>query len=654
MLAAMTIEPGSKPPLAQDLRVPIVIGVTGHRKLWNEDVGKLEGRVRKIFADLRHDYPDTPWIVISPLAEGADQLVVRVAQRLFQPHDQLVTLLPMPVEAYLEYFNDEASREEFRRLSHNALALELWDSPEISANYSNAETRNDCYEKAGAYIARQSQILIALWDKTRQGSSCGTARVVEFRRQGLPAKFQTSDSPYTMDGTGPVYLIEPPKGASEKPEVKSVDDYTIVRSLPWNERIYIKETNRELARKWHAHRNHPQVDRRNRFLHSLLKVRTAFDRNIERLDETLVNYQRKRRGLAARAPGNIAHHRSLKCLDRFNAKVSWMERQPNQIENCRKSLITPDNESYSDLLTETTRHILDRYAVSDALAMSFQRKQRSDLLSICALGVVSGSLFQWYADIEKSPYLILGYLLFLFVAVSIFVCSKIENAQEQYLDYRAVAEGMRVALMWKIAGLDQCVADYYLQQQHGELAWIRFALRNWHLANGIRGIGISSSSVSAAHYDLICECWLQHQARYHSLSSRRRSDYRDIYEAAVALLSLSILALSVYLCLSGFLNASTSASDRDNWLILVIGVLVACATATATYAEKTGLSAESRQFARMIDPFMRACSVMDAFADEGSQTEKNILLLSLGKEALDENALWVIMHRERTLEVHVS
>ncbi|HEY1295491.1 MAG TPA: hypothetical protein VGJ60_20625, partial [Chloroflexota bacterium] len=59
--------------------VPLLVGVTGHRDLRHADQRYLEGAVRAVLHDLRTRCPSTPLILLSPLAEGADRLVARVA-----------------------------------------------------------------------------------------------------------------------------------------------------------------------------------------------------------------------------------------------------------------------------------------------------------------------------------------------------------------------------------------------------------------------------------------------------------------------------------------------------------------------------------------------------------------------------------------------
>jgi hypothetical protein len=78
-------------------RLPLVIGVTGHRDLREEDVPRLEAEVARIIADLRRDYlngeGETPIIVLSAWAEGADRLVARAGPA---QGARLTARLPLP------------------------------------------------------------------------------------------------------------------------------------------------------------------------------------------------------------------------------------------------------------------------------------------------------------------------------------------------------------------------------------------------------------------------------------------------------------------------------------------------------------------------------------------------------------------------------
>ncbi|MGH8260688.1 MAG: hypothetical protein ACREUG_13500, partial [Steroidobacteraceae bacterium] len=78
-------------------RLPIVIGVTGHRHLREADLPGYRVRVTAFFEDLRRRYPATPLRVISALAAGADRLVAEIA---LERGDELIAPLPLEPQDY--------------------------------------------------------------------------------------------------------------------------------------------------------------------------------------------------------------------------------------------------------------------------------------------------------------------------------------------------------------------------------------------------------------------------------------------------------------------------------------------------------------------------------------------------------------------------
>ena len=52
------------------------------------------------------------------------------------------------------------------------------------------------------------------------------------------------------------------------------------------------------------------------------------------------------------------------------------------------------------------------------------------------------------------------------------------RVNERRLDYRSLAEALRVRVFWAIGGIGASVVDSYLRQMRGEMAWARRALRS--------------------------------------------------------------------------------------------------------------------------------------------------------------------------------
>ena len=59
--------------------MPLVIGVTGHRDLLDEEQEGIKQRVRGFFEQMQVSFPDLPLMVMTPLAEGADRIAAEVA-----------------------------------------------------------------------------------------------------------------------------------------------------------------------------------------------------------------------------------------------------------------------------------------------------------------------------------------------------------------------------------------------------------------------------------------------------------------------------------------------------------------------------------------------------------------------------------------------
>ena len=168
----------------------IIVGVTGHRHLFTEDIEDLTQTIRYFF--LENFSTEDSVFVLSGLAEGADQLAAETVLALKEndrPNLHLIGFLPMPIRFYEEDFaetsyepNAPSPREKFYRLlSRTESSIEL---PLISPNDKAALTQHSIdrivqYDLLGSQLVRQSSIILALWDgETRGIKAGGTADVV--------------------------------------------------------------------------------------------------------------------------------------------------------------------------------------------------------------------------------------------------------------------------------------------------------------------------------------------------------------------------------------------------------------------------------------------------------------------------------------------
>lgn len=204
-------------PITQHHLIPIAIGITGHRDVRPQDLPGLEATLRGVLRDFRQRYPSTPLTIISALAEGADRIAARIG---LEEGARLVAPLPMRRELYEADFPTEASRQEFAELLSRAWSwFELPLLPgatddEVSV-YGPARDRQYAY--VGAYLARNSQVLIALWDGIPLELVGGTAFIVEFQLKGIPPTYIPRHSIFEPEETGPVYHIVTPRIRNQQP-----------------------------------------------------------------------------------------------------------------------------------------------------------------------------------------------------------------------------------------------------------------------------------------------------------------------------------------------------------------------------------------------------------------------------------------------------
>ena len=157
--------------------VPLVIGVTGHRDLVPEEEPVLEAAVERFLQDLAARFDGLPLRVMTPLAEGADRLVARVAYRLGV---DISIVLPMPRRLYEQDFGD-VSADVFNEMLQYGEVMEMPLLEELGDDRIAPGQRRDAqYEFLGVYLAAHCHILLALWDGKPSSAPGGTAHVVRF------------------------------------------------------------------------------------------------------------------------------------------------------------------------------------------------------------------------------------------------------------------------------------------------------------------------------------------------------------------------------------------------------------------------------------------------------------------------------------------
>jgi hypothetical protein len=567
--------------------LPLVVGVTGHHDLHPPDQPLLEQQVRARLDVLRTQYPATPLLLLSALTEGAERLVARVALACDIP---LLVPLPPPTADALQECTRPVAQTEFQTLL--AQARHCFTLPPLPDNPATTDLRS----YVAAYVVRHSHILLTLWDGISAAEASHTAQIVQFRLTGIPEPYVAPGPLLSPPDYGPVYHLVTPRRNRPPP---------VAPAFTW---------------------------------HTLYPV--AWDN----ADQAATGYVHL-----------FAH------LDHYNRDLRrqtppwWVTAQQHRGVPLPTAVVTtlpPDQQA-----------LLARYAIADALALHFQRWQRRIWYGLFGLLVVMAGLFESYDNLVEDSQLLgkllvlSAHLISLGLAYGVYYWAKQRHYQSNYLDYRALAEGLRVQLFWRLAGLADEVGEQYLRRQQNELAWIRYAIRAWNIPLDRGGPAVVTSPAALPGCRLALRHWVNDQRDYFTRASQWDHHWLDRQQQRAHRLFLGGLAVTVMLwwLQLGLLLPTWAGANLLAFLIrpLVVPVtlLLVAAAALQGYAEKLAVAEQAKQYLLMGQLFRRASERLEALLERGDVASSQQLLRELGREALRENGDWVLLHRERPLEV---
>lgn len=638
-------------------RLPLVIGVTGHRDLRDRDVPRLEQEVAAIIAQLRQDYlagGDTPIIVLSALAEGADRLVARVA---LKQDAQLIAPLPMPICEYRRDFDAERNPDtslEFEELLAQAIA-----SPVMPLHDASLETlrtdqarRNEQYRALGAFIAQRCHVLLALWDGDDNAMSPGgTAEVVKFKREGI--RLIVGRSPQvSLDASriGPVIEVITPR--AEQPG--RVDQVSL---QPWGRSISARPRG-VIQRAWRG---------ASTFLHHLLGQGAD--------DGTAGLSAAARRDRLAWEQFDAL----IKLTNMFNRDAALLIRTADgqrRLQQSLDGLFTAADSGQVDSharsrLIEEAPFCCRLYAIADALAIERRWQFTWDWKLVIGLGFVAFLCFETF---ERVAYIwnalfLIAYLLMVGAGVLVYAIARRRQDQERYLDYRAFAEVLRIALYWSLLSIGpRCfehtsraddlvcanavgvLADLYPVNDAGEIAWVKVCLRTleWLVPPAL---GEPDRIAPEAHA-MARRLWVQGQFAYYKRQGHRYNSLAESIGAWSNLLLLSPTLLLMPVLMFLIVRRSEVAwfgYDAQLLILVVLALMASAAAVLMGYSERLALKEQARQYDRMRMLFGRACDLLPPKLDDKTMTLAQALYCELGMEAMKENAEWVSIYRQRPI-----
>lgn len=579
---------------AARFRIPVLIGVAGHRDLVAAEVPAIRDAVEQLLRQVRAAQPDVRLQLLSSMAEGADLLVAEVAIDI---GIDVIALLPFPLARCRADIADEAARGRFDRVLARAERLELAvaaDAEPATAPPDVDQLRDRQFQRAGALVARYSALLIAIWDGRETEHAAGTARVVDYRRRNLAAAAASEDLLLAAGDNDLTYEIR----CSRRSPVAAgaAGDGVQVLGFTSGER-----------RLGDASAGLPAP------FATLLRRTAEFNGDVDAYAARIARHGRR---LAPPTP--YVTPASLRYVDELFTAADWL------------------GVHFRHCFTRALRVRYLLWALLAFLLLAYKKQPASTL----ALASIGGVLVLF----------VFGWLLALW--------AHRRRWHHRYLDYRALAEGLRVDFYWELAGVRTLSAgefahESFLQKQDYELEWIRAAMRTVSLRCAL------SPPVSWPHgFAHTFAAWVgeadpvngsgqlqYYRARARSLERRQRAAEHIAHALLFAGLGCGVLL--AFDAAAALAQRAPLAPAVQGALLWALALLTVYGAIFEIYLGEKADPALIRQYRYMDALFGVAARELRA-AHSGH--EQLAILRSLGHACLAEHAQWILAHRDKRIE----
>jgi hypothetical protein len=594
----------SLPSHLVDSLMPISIGISGHRDIHPDDLEHAKISLREIFLQLAERYTHSPLRLLSPLAEGADrhaaeQFLQVKAERIAQgdaiaPHWELIVPLPLSESLYRADFDaSDTSFDALKSQATQVIELPLANGATIAQVSELGEARDQQYEAAGIYVARHSNLLIALWDGQPHGLRAGTSRIVEYKLHGTVDGLIGRDI-YDQD-VGPVYHIQVRRSC--RSDAGKRQDGAQGCGLRYRE---------------------------------LLPDETIWPR------------------------GTLAE--SLFAFERYNQALLQENIMPEEINLSLGYLLeeSPERRQFEKELTPCESRTLSIYAGLDALAIKIDKQRlKYHKAMFVAAGGAAICLLTALEDIARIP-LFIGYVACMSVVAMLFSRLRAPRISYDQLGYRAFAEILRVQINWTAGclpngvtasslqtGLERVtvphVMDGILRQHLNEVGWIK---------EGLRACGLlqeRQAHVSRGQAHFLAKQWIDGQLRFFERTeSRYQALARRIDRISAGLSITGVLFVIGVLVLD---RLKANQGDFHHFVMIAASLAPALTLLLQSYSDRLAVAEQEKNMARMRLVFERARRVL--LRDELSDSLINNELMKVGHEAIAEAINWLILKRSK-------
>ncbi len=341
--------------------------------------------------------------------------------------------------------------------------------------------------------------------------------------------------------------------------------------------------------------------------------------------------------------GQLSHFAQVEsAFERFNRTAANFVNRGSEV----KSRLIDDETMPLSNFQKTLETL---YEVADRISVQANGRRKLILGAILLTAIIGTLFYGIHGEMFGTRvWLWFSFPFFVIVALVLHRTARANHVEDTYLDARALAEALRVQFFWTTAGIAEPVDRYYLVDRRAELDWIRIALKNVWLINRGRDETLSKNP----NLMKVLDSWVKNQERWYGVKADRQSRSVRLREKVSKYGLLAAVLWSILVPI-GIMVFRSARQSQPEWvyesLHVALAVPALLAGAYRLWIEQAGYEEQSRDYRSMEREFAIKARELEKHMDEIEIAQN--LLLTLGIEALKENGRWLLMHRERPLEV---
>ena len=163
----------------KDTRNYYKIGISGHRHLLPSQKAENLQILKGYLLKLQREHPNKKLIIVTPLADGADRLIIYAAVELGIEYE---VILPLPKELYIKDFSKE-SLIEFNKLLEHAKSqrtIEMFAANTVKLVSDDTLYRDFQYRQVGREVVKSVDEMVIMSDEIKNNKMGGTEDIKKY------------------------------------------------------------------------------------------------------------------------------------------------------------------------------------------------------------------------------------------------------------------------------------------------------------------------------------------------------------------------------------------------------------------------------------------------------------------------------------------